>query len=590
MEKNIPTKYQSSSFDPYLEVIDLLCDPKSLPVEYDKLQRLASSFDAIAGQNIDQSQNEVTVYLGNLRESEEIMIDYLAYIQELRNELKNCKKLLQEKQRDVKAIWLNGIYNGTIAKGFEQVEEIIENLYSIDLLIKEKMHLKAAEVIKTNIKVIDESDYGYISVSQRIKEAFTKKLRKLSDQIIEEIKCFLLLKHNSYEIELKKYSVVGLLNISYLLNEDEEKENTDNSIPVSSLIDALASIEQLNRIENLSMWDIQSDIQELYKKCFAQFPTLPDEEEYKSSHVLSSIIPQKNSRETAMKVFNSVTAVAALVIRNHFLLKQSLNRYKYTFSMGSIWEKIQKEILDVFRTIVKIPEKVNESIAADLLSVEEKESTYSSLLGSILELNAYHFPYLYYSITTYLSQFHSIIQEGNLVSYIEDFTLQFIEILKNDTCKMFSACMATNDAFRYNKSTDSLFVCCSVLNSNFQTLIEIKSEVPEKYSFYIIEIAVNLVALFFKDLNALMEKQTKDSKFYSLFLENSEIFQEIRLEKLYEQVRLEVPESIYYPFTKALGYINEKKGILEETEKSFLKFNAIGKSSFIGESAKVRFI
>ena len=84
-----------------------------------------------------------------------------------------------------------------------------------------------------------------------------------------------------------------------------------------------------------------------------------------------------------------------------------------------------------------------------------------------------------------------------------------------------------------------------------------------------------------------MEKQTKDSRFYTLFLEDSEIFQEIRLEPLYEEVRLNIPSNIFRDFTKALGYISERRGKLDQCEKTFLKFNAIGKSSFIGESAKV---
>lgn len=588
MEKSIPAKYQNSAFDPYLEVIEMLSDPQNLFTQFQKLQNLAGSLDSIAGQNVDRNQNEISEYLSNLKENEETAIDYLAYIQELRNELKNCKKLLQEKQQNIKGIWLNGIYNGEIAKGFEEVDEILDNLYSVDILIKEKMYMKAANVIKENIKAIDSADYGYAQVSQRIKEAFTKKLRKLSDQIIGELKCFLLLKQNAFEIELKKYTVVGILNVSYLLNEDEEKNDSfDSNISIGGLIDALASIDQLNRIDHLNMWDIQSDIQELNKKCFAQFQTIPYEEEVLSKFTLSSIIPEKPSRDTALKIVNSVIAVAALVMRNHFLLKQALNQYKYQFNLGSIWEKVQREIIEVFRTIVKIQEKVRESVAVDILNIDEKDSTYSSLLGSILELSTYHFPFLYKPIKIYLSQFQSIIQEGILLEWVDGFTFQFIETLKTDTCKMFSACILSNDAFRYNKTADAHFLCCTVITSNLKVLAEIKAALPEKYLFYIIEIVINMLSLLFKDLSGTMEKQTKDSRFYNLFLEDLEIFQEIRLDPAYEQVRLKIPNKLLANFAKALGYCSEKKGKLEQTEETFLKFNAVGKSSFIGESAKV---
>ena len=152
---------------------------------------------------------------------------------------------------------------------------------------------------------------------------------------------------------------------------------------------------------------------------------------------------------------------------------------------------------------------------------------------------------------------------------------------------MFSACIANNDAFRFNKTNDALFLSCSVVNSNLKTLMEIKSELNEKYVFFIIEIAVSMLSMFFKDLNSLIEKQTKDSRYYTLFLENSEIFQEIRLDPSFAEVRLSIPNNIYNNFTKSLGYLSEKKGILEETENKFLKFNAVGKTSYIGESAKV---
>ena len=396
-----------------------------------------------------------------------------------------------------------------------------------------------------------------------------------------------MLKHSLFEVELKKYSVVGILNIPYLLNEEEEKEQIDSQISITALIDALASIEQLNRIDHLNMWDIQTDIQELYKKCFAQFPTILNEEEVKNNFTLASIIPEKTSRDTALKMINSIIAVGALVLRNHIVLKQSLNKYKYQFGLGGIWEKIQKEIVDIFRTIVKIQEEVRESVAVDMLCIDEKDSTYSSLIASILELNTYHFPFLYSPITTYLSQFHTFIQEGTLFTWIESFTLQFIEILKNDACKMFSACMSSNDAFRYNKSTDTQFLCCSVLNSNFNVLLEMKAALPESYYFYIVEIAINMITLFFKELNSIMDKQAKDSRYYSLFLEDSDIFKEIRLDSMYEQIRLNIPMNLFNDFCKMLGYIYEKKGKLEQTETDFLKFNAVGKSSFIGESAKV---
>ena len=586
MDKSIPAKYQNPSFDPYVEVIDLLTDPQNLVNNYKRLQSLSTGLESIAGKNVNENQNEIHSYLGNLRESEEIMIDYIAYIQETRGDLKECKKLLQEKQRDIKTIWLNGIYHGSIAKGFEEIEEIIDNLYSIDLLIKEKLYMKAADVIKNNIKVIDTADYGYTSVSQRIKEAFTKKMKKLSEQILEELKNFLLLKHSSFESELKKYSVVGILNIEYLLNDDEDKDASE-SISISGLIDALASIEQLNKIDHLHMWDIQSDIQELIKKCFALFPTIPFEEEIKSKYTLESIIPNKSSKETGLKIANSVIAVAALTIKNQFLLKKSLSKYKYQYSVAGIWEKVQKEVINVFRTIVKIPEEQRESVMVDMLYVEEKDSTYSSMLGSILELSTYHFPYLCNPLASYLSQFHNAIQEGSLISWIEEATHQFIEVLKDDSYKMFSACIANNDAFRFNKTNDALFLSCSVVNSNLKTLMEIKSELNEKYVFFIIEIAVSMLSMFFKDLNSLIEKQTKDSRYYTLFLENSEIFQEIRLDPSFAEVRLSIPNNIYNNFTKSLGYLSEKKGILEETENKFLKFNAVGKTSFIGESAKV---
>jgi hypothetical protein len=543
--------------------------------------------DAIAGKNVDQNQTEINDYLVNLRESEEVLIDYLGYIQEIRGELKDCKKMLSEKQRDIRGIWLSGIYNGELVHGFEEIDEIIDNLYSIDLLIKERMYMKASNVIKENVKIIDASDFGYLPVSQRIKEAFTKKMRKLSDQIMEELKTYLVLKHSSFEVELKKYAVVGMLNIPYLLSEDDEKEQNDTQTSIPGLIDALASIDQLSRIEHLSMWDLQTDIQDLYKKCFAQFPTIPLEEDAKYSYALSSIVVSRNSRETALKVINSVIAVAALVLKNHFLLKQSLNKFKYTFSMGGLWEKLQKETIDIFRTICKLPDNARESMAVDILNIEEKDSTYFSLLSSILDLSNFHFPYLYHPVTTYLEQFHSAVQDGILFSWVEDFSLQFLDILKADSCKMFSSCMVCNDAFRVVKTSDSKFLSSFVLSQNLETLNEIKNALPEKYSFYIIDIAMNMVYLFIKDLHILMDKQTKDSKFYSLFLEDDEIFQELRLEKLFQTVSLKIPNEVTHGFLSALGRQKLSNGKLEETENNFLKFNLIGKSEFIGESAKV---
>lgn len=583
------SKLEDPTYDPYAEVLSILSDPSTIQANLSKLQQLSTNMDTIAGQNVEQNQNEINEYLGNLRESEEILIDYLAYIQEIRTDLKECKKMLGEKQRDIKSIWLSGIYNGTIVKGFEEFDEIIENLYSVDLLIKEKMYMRASEVIRENIKSIDSADFNYLPVSQRVKEAYTKKMRKLSDQIMAELKAYLLLKHNSFEIELKKYAVVGMLNIPYLLSEIEEEEQNDSQTSIPVLIDALASIDQLSRIENLSMWDFQSDLQDLNKKCFAQFPTIPLEEETKASYTIASIIVSQSSKETALKVINSVIAVAALVIKNHFLLKQSLNKYKYTFSMGGLWEKVQKEIIDVFRTISKIPESNRESVAVDILNVEEKDSTYFSLLSSILELSYFHFPYLFNPVTTYLEQFHSAIQDGNLFQWVENFTLQFLEFLKNDTCKMFSACMSSNDAFRVVKSSDPSFLSCFVLLQDFEILYSVKNALPENYTFYFVEIAINILGLFMKELNTIMDKQTKDSKFFTLFLEDEEIFQELRQEPLFSQVSLMIPPLFQTSFFKLLGRQAQKTGKLLETEKLYLNFNSVGKSEFIGESAKLSF-
>ena len=582
------SKLEDPSYDPYAEVLKILAEPGSVQSHVLKFQQLSANMDQIAGKNVDQNQTEINEYLINLRESEEVMIDYLAYIQEIRTELKDCKKMLSEKQRDIRGIWLSGIYNGSVAKGFEEIDEVIENLYSVDLLIKERLYMKASNVIKDNIKYIDSSDFSYLPVSQRIKEAFTKKMRKLSDQIMEELKTYLVLKQSSFEIELKKYAVVGMLNIPYLISEEDDKDQSETQTSIPVLIDALASIDQLSRIEHLSMWDIQSDIQDLYKKCFAQFPTIPLEEEAKYSYTLSSIVVSRSSRETALKVINSIISVAALVLKNHFLLKQSLNKFKYTFSMGGLWEKLQREIIDIFRTICKIPDNSRESIVVDILSIEEKDSTYSSLLASILELSHFHFPYLFHPVTTYLEQFHSAVQDGTLFPWVEDFSLQFLEILKNDSCKMFSACMSSNEAFRVVKTSESKFLSCFVLYENLATLHEIKNALPDKYGFYIVEIAMNMIQLFIKELNGIMDKQTKDSKFFSLFLEDEEIFQELRADKLFENVSLSVPEEVKHGFLTALGRDKDAKGKLEETENNFLKFNLIGKSEFIGESAKVR--
>ena len=330
-------------------------------------------------------------------------------------------------------------------------------------------------------------------------------------------------------------------------------------------------------------------MQDLNKKCFAQFPTIPLEEDFNAACTLASIVVSQNYKETALKVVNSVVAVAALVIKNHFLLKQSLNKYKYTFSMGGLWEKVQKEIIDVFRTISKIPENNRESMAVDILNVEEKDSTYFSLLSSILELSNFHFPYLFHPVTTYLEQFHSAIQDGNLFQWVENFTLQFLEILKNDACKMFSACINSNDAFRVVKTSDSSFLSCYVLVQNFETLYNIKNSLPENYTFYFIEIVMTMLSQFMKELNSIMEKQTKDSKFFTLFLEDEEIFQELRQEPLFESVSLGIPQGVKESFLKLLGRQAQKSGKLKETEKLFLNFNSIGKSDFIGESAKLSF-
>ncbi|CAG9325172.1 SEC8 [Blepharisma stoltei] len=596
MERVIPQKYQTENFDPYLEALDILSDFSQSQSKFEALQHIGVGLDRIASQNIEQNHDEISTYLTNLKEAEEIIIDYLAYIKELRDELKQCKETLQGKQVDMNAIWLKSIYYKKITNGLEELSDILSNLNSVNSLLKEKLFAKAAALIQENTSKIDGKEYGYLPVCQRIKEAFQNKIKDLTDNIIAELRSLLFMKQGSFELEIKRYAVVRTLRIDFLLAEQEEKDLWETTNPIPGLLESLSSVNQLNLIETLSIRDIQPDLQHLFKVCFSQFPSyIPEDESEIKSNFLISLLPNEQAREQALKIINGIIAAAAIVMRNHFALKKWLKQYNADFSVISVWEKIEKEIKDIFRALIKLPNRLGD--AANIVEMlgenEEKESTYSSLLSSIIKLNTYHYPYLYKPISLYIRQFTVNVFGTDMIKDegLNDETFfQFLDILKQDIYAQFSACVTSSEAFRFNKTNSADFNSFLVLNSNLKIILEFKNCFLSSQHLSFLEVIAIQFTLLFKELGSLFENQTKGSAYYSLFIEDSDLFQELRSDPAFFNARLDIPAYANEAFINIIGRSGSPPaGQISEKEGHFIRFETMVDHPFIGESAKLSF-
>lgn len=502
MDRQVPSKYQTENFDPYSEALDILSDLSQAPNKLAALQQLGAGLDKSASQNIEKNHDEISTYLTNLKESEEVIIDYLAYIKELRDDLKHCKDTLVGKHIDMNAIWLKSIYYKKITQELEELSDILSNLNSVSSLLKEKLFSKAALLIKESIFRIEGQEYAYLPVCQRIKEAFQNKLKDLSEIILTELRCLLFMKEGSSDLEIKRYAVVRTLRIDFLLGTQDEKELWENLNPIPGLLESLSSISHLEKIETLTTRDIQPDLQNLFKVCFSQFqPINSEESENSKSYLLNSLLPSNLAKEQAMKILNGIIAAAALVMRNHFILKKCLSDYKTEFSVFSVWEKIESELKEIFRALIKLPTKFEDpGTVYDMLGEnEEKESTYASLLSSIIKLNTYLYPYLFKPLTLYLKQFMVQVYGHEMMKENDDTFFKFIDILKQDVYTQFSACISSSEAFRFTKTNSSYFNSFSVLDSNLATILEFKKCFLTYQNSGFIEVLAIQFTLLFKE-------------------------------------------------------------------------------------------
>ena len=582
--------FGSEDFDVYVELGEILSEPQSLGTTLQTLQRSLRDLERNVADSIEQNQRNISEYLGNLKEAEELLVDYKSVVQELRKELAQSKETLLSKKNDMLSIWLRSVYFKRIVKSLEELQGLVLTFGSINSLFRDKMFSKAASLIHSTIEEIDNYEFGFLPVCQRLKESFQNKTKELSQSVLEEIRELLFMKKGSQESEFKRYAVLGTLNVKYILRQEEDKEVTELVESLTSMLEALSSINSLASIPKLIDEREEKLIENLFKTCFSQMPTLNYEDpKGLRDFSLKALLPNEQAREMALKIVNQMFAVSALVMRNHLSLLSELDKFSVGLNLQPLWKTLQKQILEVFQTIINITGK--NSFLGDPESIQD--TRYMTLLSSVIPLTPYHYPFLYNRMSLYVKDLMEGVRTGDFRGQILNLALEkklfnFLEVLKDDCQRLFTLCVTSSDAFRYNKAQECRFVCTQTFCANLKALEQFKQHLPEQHHTQLLDSVVMMLGLFIKESQTIFEKHTETTGYNILFLEEPQVVEDLRSETSFKKVSLESLAST--PFVSSLFKAPKTSGLLQEREGYHLYFQTSLQNPFIAEAAKLTFI
>ena len=222
---------------------------------------------------------------------------------------------------------------------------------TINVLCRDKLFSQATNLIKETLTKLRDSEYVFIPIMMSLEEIVSQKTSLLAKSICYELRDHLYLRQIGMEKEYKRYTILGTLNIVYLLNTDNLLEDNQN-YGIDRLIDGIAAINYTQNLPELVYKNVKTDIETLIKFAIASssYETL-EMTESENPYCISSIMPSSKTIESAHKIINGVVALCIIVIRcllyrNHlYMIKLLQTKYKFDkLNLEVLWRSIDQEL------------------------------------------------------------------------------------------------------------------------------------------------------------------------------------------------------------------------------------------------------
>ena len=97
-----------------------------------------------------------------------------------------------------------------------QLEEVEDLFLSFDKLTnycKEKFYVKAAKFVNDAYSLVENNKLSDMSIFQNLQLEIKRRTDTLGTDVMEEIKNFLYIRNFSFSKKVKRYSVIGTLNV-----------------------------------------------------------------------------------------------------------------------------------------------------------------------------------------------------------------------------------------------------------------------------------------------------------------------------------------------------------------------------------------
>mmetsp|Transcript_27412 Transcript_27412/g.49353 ORF Transcript_27412/g.49353 Transcript_27412/m.49353 type:complete len:835 (+) Transcript_27412:2804-5308(+) len=513
----------SESFNPHAEAVRVLMGGEA---SYQDLHQLYGMAEGELSSCLHDNQEDVSSLLNKLGTGEDLLVETIDYIEQMRGSISKCVTALSVKKKDMRSFWYKSRFHKQVLKELEGLEVLLTGVDSLQDLSHTKHFERATLQVKELKNKLESSQYA--ESLKGLKQELQEQSLALSTNVQAELRTFLYFKDKGADKLFTRYSELGLLNLTYF----QSKAGKDDLVPLLKCLHGVASLQRV--VADLSS-EARDDMRRVFMLCIAK--STPVVHEASRLTGLCSYQPSNESREILLKFINGLVATGTQIIMRHLQLRtQMLQTFFVSYQLENLWQAFQTEIVEVLACILGSSKNSLHFLA------ESEETNYATVISGLFPNTPYYLPYVLLTVQEYYDQLSALLTSHCsltplvLPDSLQAFTKDFLTVLLKDAREHYISTIGTSESFRYKKSPEPEFNIMTSLKRDLLFLSDIKQLLPVESQGQLLAVLTTVLALLFSELQSRVSKFAGDSNYYlhllhdrgyQMFLKQSPNFQAV---------------------------------------------------------------
>lgn len=277
------------------------------------LQQMYKLAEGELSSCLHENQEDVSSLLNKLGTGEDLLVETIDYIDQMRGSIAKCVAALSVRRKDMRGYWYKSRFHKEVLKELEGLEVLLTGIDGLQDLSHTKHFERATLQVQELKKKLELSPYA--ESLKGLRQELQEQSLALSLNVQAELRTFLYFKDKGADKLFSRYSELGLLNLNYF----QTKATKDDLVP---LLKCLHGVANLPRVASDLASEVRDDLRRVFFLCLSKCPTVIHQT--RPAAGLSAMQPSSESRENLLKFINGLIATGTQVIMRHLSLRTQM--------------------------------------------------------------------------------------------------------------------------------------------------------------------------------------------------------------------------------------------------------------------------